>query len=193
MTDQPCDEVATAELVKRALDEDASAWEALIDRFSLRVQKVVRSYGLSVHDAQDAEQAVWSIFAEHLSRVRAPEHIGAWLATTTHNECRRQLRLSRHATPEDPARLDVVNHRSPEALHLAAERDRRVQRAIAGLGEPDRTVASLELYRPRSPAAEIAEFTGLHEREVPGVRRRVRRRLRRLLADEDQKGPRDEP
>ncbi|WP_131099279.1 RNA polymerase sigma factor [Streptomonospora litoralis] len=184
MADQPYGEVSTGELVKRALGDDGAAWEALIDRFAVRVHAVVRSHGLSPHDAQDAEQTVWSNLAEHLSRIRTPESVGPWLATTTQRECGKLRRLARRAPPTDPERLDAADHRSPEAIAMAAERDRLVRRAIASLREPDRTVAVLELEAPRSPAADIAEFAGVEPSAVPAVRRRVRRRLQRLLVEQ---------
>ncbi|MDT0303673.1 sigma-70 family RNA polymerase sigma factor [Streptomonospora sp. DSM 45055] len=184
MADQSYAEVSTGELVKRALCDDDVAWEALVDRFAARVHAVVRSHGLSPHDAQDAEQTVWSNLAEHLSRIRAPESVGPWLATATRRECARLRRLARRSPPSDPERLHAVDHRSPEAAAVAAERDRLVRGAIAALGEPDRTVAVLELHAPRSPAAEVAEFAGLSPADVPAVRRRVRRRLQRALTDQ---------
>ncbi|MFC3999115.1 RNA polymerase sigma factor [Nocardiopsis sediminis] len=187
MGDQPCGETATADLVKRALCRDGRAWDALIGRFSLRVRAVVRSYGLPWHDAEDVEQTVWCVLSDHLPRIRDPEHVGAWLAATTHNECRRQLRLRRRTAPEDPALLDSADHRSPEALHLAAERDRGVRRAIAGLDEPERTLAAIDLYSPRTRVTEVAEFTGLPLAEIPVARRRMRRRLRRILAEDHQR------
>jgi RNA polymerase sigma factor (sigma-70 family) len=182
--DQPCDEAATAELVRRALADDPSAWEALLDRFWPKVRAIVWAYGLSQYDAQDAAQTVWCRLADHLDRVRAPESVGAWLAATTHNECRRQVRLARRTAPRDPALLDGADHRTPESWQLAADTAGRVRRAVALLREPDRTVALLVLNAPRIPTWEVAEFTGLHPSEVPAVRRRVRRRLRRLYNDE---------
>ncbi|WP_046471290.1 RNA polymerase sigma factor [Allosalinactinospora lopnorensis] len=186
MSDQSGSQLPTEELVKRAHANDTAAWELLIDRYSRQVWSVVRSYGLSLHDAQDAEQTVWFNLAENLSRLREPGRVGGWLATAAHYECRKQVRLARRATPTDPCLLDGPGGRDPETLHLNAERDRRVHRAIAELGEPDRTVAALELYAPRSPAADVADFAGLRPHEVAGIRRRVRRRLRRLLIDQYQ-------
>lgn len=186
--DQPDGNVPTGELVKRALEEeDPTAWESLIGRYVRRVRAVVRSYGLSTHDAQDAEQTVWFRLSDHLARIRSPDRIGAWLASTAHDECRRQVRLSRRVTPADPTQLDAVDHHSPETLHLDAEAARRVHGAITQLSEPDRTVAALDLNAPRSPASDVAEFTGLPRREVPTVRRRARRRLRRILTSNDQR------
>lgn len=185
VSDQPCSEVSAGELVKRAAENDRAAWEALIDRYTGRVWSIVRTYGLSEHSAQDAAQTVWLNFADHLSRLRDPEHVGAWLATTARNECLKQMRLSRSATPVDPSRLDSADHATPEELHMAAERSRRLREAIAGLGDPDRAVAELELHEPRTSAEQVAEAAGLHPHEVPAVRRRVRRRLRRLLIDLD--------
>lgn len=184
MSDQSGNQVPTAELVKRAQHNDADAWERLIDRYARLVWSIVRSYGLLPHDAQDAEQTVWFNLAENLQRLRDPARVAGWLATTAHYECRKQLRLARRTAPTDPAFLERPSGGDPESLHINAERARQVRRAIGELGEPDRTVAALELYMPRAPAADVADVTGLSPERVAGVRRRVRRRLRRLLTDE---------
>ncbi|RNL87441.1 RNA polymerase sigma factor [Halostreptopolyspora alba] len=184
MSDQSGSQVPTAELVKRAQRNDTEAWESLIDRYARLVWSVVRSYGLLPHDAQDAEQTVWFNLAENLGRLRDPERVGGWLATTAHYECRKQVRLARRTAPTDPAFLERPGGGDPESLHIDAERARRVRRAIGELSEPDRTVAALELHAPRAPAADVADFAGVPLERVAGVRRRVRRRLRRLLTEE---------
>ncbi len=183
VSDQSEIQIPTSELVKRAQDNDTDAWEHLVDRYARLVWSVVRSYGLLPHDAQDAEQTVWFNLAENLGRLRNPARVGGWLATTAHYECRRQLRLARRTSPTDPALLERPGGDEPESLHLDAERARQVRRAIAALGEPDRTVAALELYAPRAPASHVADFTGIAQEQVAVVRRRVRRQLRRTLAD----------
>ncbi len=182
--------MATGELVKRALD-DAEALEHLIARFARRVRAVVRFYGMSVHDAQDAEQTVWFSFWQPLPLIRTPEHVGAWLAAATHNACRKQLKLARRLTLEDPVQLDTFDapaardQPTPEEHLLATERRRRVYRAITELAEPDRTIAILDMDAPRSSASYVADFTGLPRERIPNARRRARRRLRRLLMDDN--------
>lgn len=194
VADQPYAEVSTSELVALARGDDPAAWEALLDRFGGLVGSIVRGYGLSVHDAQDAEQTVWFNLAQHLSTLHTPERVGAWLATSAHNACRRQHRIARRTAPRDPALLDLADPRSPEAIHLAAERGDMVRQAIAALREPDRTIAYLELEEPRSPARTVAARTGLRPEEVPAARRRVRRRLQRLLGEaNEEKGPQHDP
>ncbi|WP_344102394.1 sigma-70 family RNA polymerase sigma factor [Nocardiopsis rhodophaea] len=189
MSDQPWTEMATGELVKRALD-DAEALEHLIARFARRVRSVVRFYGMSLHDAQDAEQTVWFSFWQHLPLIRTPEHAGAWLAAATHNACRKQLKLTRRLALEDPVQLDMFDtpaardRPTPEEHLLATERRRRVYRAITELAEPDRTIAILDMDAPRASASYVADFTGLPLDRVPSARRRARRRLRRLLIDD---------
>ncbi|MFC7330124.1 RNA polymerase sigma factor [Marinactinospora rubrisoli] len=184
MGDQPDGTTSTADLVRRAVADDGTAWEELLERYSTLVWAVVRSYRLSSHDAQDAAQTVWCALSEQLPRLRHPERVGSWLAATAHNECRRQLRTGRRTEPYAPGTIDLPDHRSPEAVHLAREGVQAVRRALDVVGSPDRLVAELYLDRPELGPEQIAELAGVPRAELPVIRRRAFRRLRRLVLDQ---------
>ncbi|GAA3747970.1 RNA polymerase sigma factor (sigma-70 family) [Spinactinospora alkalitolerans] len=183
MSDQPQDATSIADLVKRAAESDDRAWEELHARYSGRLWVVIRSYRLSFHDCQDVAQTVWCNLSENLTRLRDPARVGAWLAVTAHNECRRQVRLRRRTHPYDPGGLDRPDHRSPEAVHLAAEGAAAVYGALRRLDHPDRLVALLRLEAPELGADEVAELAGVPVGELGRIRRRAFRRLRRLLSE----------
>lgn len=185
LSDQTRDVSSSVDLVGRAAAGEHAAWRALIGRYELMVDAVVRCHGLSGPDAEDARQTVWCRLAEHLDGIRSPERVGSWIARTAHREAALQVRLARRAraleTGAGPRALEPVDHRTPESEYLRAEEDRGVREAIASVGEPERTVLALDLHRPGASAAEVADCTGLPVEEVPTVRRRARRRLFRLL------------
>jgi len=184
VSDQTCNGPSPGELVERARAGDPSAVEALLRRYALMVDAIVRCYRLPHQDAADARQLVWCRLAEHLDRIREPERVGSWIARTAHSACAKQARMAARLAPVDPGTLHAVDHDTPEALVLAAEQGRLVRAAISAMGEPDRTVAALDLHWPRAPAAAVADAARLPLSRVGAVRRRARRRLRRLLADE---------
>lgn len=173
------------ELVRRAAHNDEAAWDALLDRYSGLVWGIARSYLLPFHDAQDITQTVLCNLAEHLTRLRDPERLGAWLATVTHNECRRHLRIRGRDRPFPTEKLDGPDHRTPESISLAAEDVDRVRSAVAQLESPEREVARVDLYRPGLPPREAARLAGVSVEELLRARRRARRRLHRLLGPEE--------
>ncbi|WP_420158341.1 RNA polymerase sigma factor [Nocardiopsis sp. CNT-189] len=184
MSDQTCDGPSPGELVERARAGDPSAVEALLRRYALMVDAIVHCYRLPHQDAADARQLVWCRLAEYLDRIREPERVGSWIARTAHSACAKQARMAARLAPVDPDTLHAVDHETPEAVVLAAERGRLVRAAIAAMDEPDRTVAALDLHWPRAPAAAVAEAARLPPARVEAVRRRARRRLKRLLTED---------
>lgn len=148
------------ELVRRAADNDEAAWNALLDRYSGLVWKITRSYPLLFHDAQDITQTVLCNLAEYLTRLRTPERIGAWLATVTHNECRRHLRIHGKVQIFPAEDLDSPDHRTPESLSLVAEDVARVRSALNQLDSPEREVAHVDVYRPGLPRPRQPDWQG---------------------------------
>src|SRR5690348_12314769 len=57
-------------------------WDALVERYSRLVWSVPRSFHLSHADAADVYQCTWLCLAEHLTRIRKPEHLARWLVRT---------------------------------------------------------------------------------------------------------------
>jgi hypothetical protein len=80
--------------VAAAAGGDEGAWSGLLDHFGGLVWSVIRGYRMSAADAADVSQTTWLRLAEHIHKVREPERIGAWLATTAGRECLRMIRQS---------------------------------------------------------------------------------------------------
>ena len=76
-----------ATVVRAARVGDQAAWNELVDRFGSLVWAVCRSHRLGREEAADVSQIVWMRLLTHLPTLRQPERVGAWLATTTRNEC----------------------------------------------------------------------------------------------------------
>ncbi|MET0910978.1 MAG: sigma-70 family RNA polymerase sigma factor, partial [Ilumatobacteraceae bacterium] len=94
------------ELLTRVIAGDERAWDEVVDRFAGLVWSVARSYRLSSAATDDVVQTVWLRLAEHCGRIRQPERLASWLATTTRNEALRVIRGNNRLTPQ--AQLDEL-------------------------------------------------------------------------------------
>lgn len=95
-----------ARLVKAAADGDAGAWGQLVDRFGSLLWSVCRKYRLTEEDAADVVQLTWLRLLEHLDRIRDPQRLAGWLATTCRHECQALLRKSRSSRSVEPEQMD---------------------------------------------------------------------------------------
>lgn len=96
-------------LVHAAARGDARAWGQLVDRFDGLLWSICRGYRLADEDAADAVQLTWLRLLEHLSRIRDPERLAGWLATTCRRECQALLRKSRFSVSAEPEQLDRLS------------------------------------------------------------------------------------
>lgn len=132
------------ELIRAAAHGDEGAWSTIVDRFQGIVWSTARAYRLRPADAADVAQTVWLRLVENLDRIREPERLGAWLATTTRHECLRYLRLHERELPSDDTDVfEAPGDDAPELTLLTGERDTALWRAFSQLG--DRCQALLRL------------------------------------------------
>jgi len=155
----------TAELVWAAAGGDDAAWRALVDRFTGLVWSVIQGYRLGAADAADVSQTTWLRLAENIDRIREPERVGSWLATTAGRECLRLLRQNQRQVPTDDMYLvdipDSTVDLQPEAAALTQERDEVLWAAFFDM--PEKAQALLGLLFADSPASyeEISTAIGM--------------------------------
>lgn len=176
---------SVAELVRGAQQGESGAYDELIGRYDHYVWAVVRSFRLGNADAHDAVQITWLRLVENLDRLRDPERVGSWLATTASREC---LRIKRRAGRE----VDDVEQleQRPDQRFPAPEQHAVEDLMATVLWEQ---VASLPargqmllwaLTRHDAPAyAELARQTGMPIGSIGPTRGRYLRRLRQLMED----------
>ena len=92
-----------AELVHAAGEGDQAAWNSIVERFGGLVWATVRAHRLNAVNGAEVVQTTWLRLVEHLDRIRDPERLGGWLATTARNECLRQIRHSAREVPSELA------------------------------------------------------------------------------------------
>lgn len=141
---------STADLLAAALRGEQRAWDRLVQRYGRLVWAVARGYDVSSADASDLSQTVWLRLLENLDRIKDPERLGSWLATTTRREAIRLLRrrgrevLDEHQEdesdqgrdgPEESAVIADEYAQMRAALGRLPERCRRLLRVIAASDE----------------------------------------------------------
>ncbi|MBT2227484.1 RNA polymerase sigma factor [Nonomuraea sp. NEAU-A123] len=182
----------TAALVRAAADGDAGAWKELYQRHSGLVWAVARAYLVNGSDAQDVCQTTWFRLAEHLTRLRDPDKVGAWLASTARHEALRVIRASGRATPvSDMGLLGMdIDERSPEHLILEAEeaiadaeRALVMWGAFEELSDRCRRLLRLLIASPRPTYQEIASGLGIAVGSIGPIRARCLQRLRTLVSE----------
>jgi RNA polymerase sigma factor (sigma-70 family) len=174
-----------AALVARCRSGDPQAWNLLVERFSRYVYAIsVQGFRLSLNDAEDVFQDVFTKVFEQLPRLRNDDAFRPWLAQLTRRTCIDRLRGNRQE-----ASLDEID--SAEVDELVAQLDRAlaVREALATLPEAcqdilDRFFARDESYRTISEALGLPAGT---------IASRISRCLGRLNLAMEDSGPQARP
>jgi RNA polymerase sigma factor (sigma-70 family) len=171
------------ELVPAAARGDQAAWNELVERFQGLVWATARAHRLSRTDAADVAQTVWLRLVENLDRVREPEHLGGWLATTARRESLRFLKLNGRELPTDEERdFDVaVDDDPPELALLTGERDAAIWRAFARLGERCQALLRMLVAENEPSYEEIGAALDMPIGAIGPTRMRCLEKLRLLI------------
>lgn len=171
-----------AGLVAAAAAGDETAWSRLVEHFAGLVWSVIRGYRISTADSADVSQTTWMRLAEHIHKVREPERIGAWLATTAGRECLRMIRQNQRAVPSDDVFLTEVPDADPAVAPdhrvLALERDGELWEAFSELPAKAQVLLRLLFADPPPSYEEISAATGMPIGSIGPTRGRYLAQLR---------------
>jgi RNA polymerase sigma factor (sigma-70 family) len=171
---------APEDLLEAASRGDQDAWNAIVDRFSGLVWATARAHRLSQADAADVAQTTWLRLVEHLDRIRDPDRLGGWLATTARNESLRVIRRGGREQPSDEA--DLFETPSEEELDrglLAGERNAALRRAFAALSERCKELLRLLAADTEPSYDEVSAALGMPIGTIGPMRQRCLDKLRR--------------
>ena len=150
-------------VLEAAANGDRQAWNALVAQYNGLVWSVARAHRLGDADAADVVQTTWLRLVEQLDRIRNPEGVGAWLATTARRECLRVLRVGQRQV-------------------LTDERDATLWQAFAQLGERCRTLLRVLTADPPPSYDEVGAALDMPIGSIGPTRARCLEQLRRKLA-----------
>ncbi|WP_157246291.1 RNA polymerase sigma factor [Nonomuraea typhae] len=169
---------ATADVLAAAAGGDRPAWDVLVARFTPRMWSVVRTCGLDESDAADAVQGAWLRLLENLHRIKNPDGLGAWLATTARREALHILRKEPVPLPPPP-----MEEHDPAAAVLEADDHRLLWQAIATLHEPCRTLLTLSAHQVGN--RQLAVHLGVPLGSIGPSKIRCLSKLRTLISPEE--------
>lgn len=169
------------DLLRRVIEGDQRAWDELVGRFGGLVWSIARGYRLGAL-TDDVVQTVWLRLAEYADRIREPDRLAAWLATTTRNEALRVLKKQSRdlAVGDLPERTDLSVSGLDE---LVTDSDTLVHvlQAFRKLPEKDQELLRLLCAVPVLDYATIADMLGRSIGSIGPSRDRSLKKLRKLL------------
>ena len=176
-------EPVVTDLVTRARNGDAQAWDALVERYAPLVWSICRRHRLDDADAKDVGQIVWLHLVDQLDRIRDPAALPGWLATVTRRECLRVLGAARSPLAAghvlDAETFPDAQTRTAEEELLVAERHAALRQAFGDLPPRGRRLILLLIENPPVPYAEISARLGMPVGSIGPNRGRCLDKLRR--------------
>jgi RNA polymerase sigma factor (sigma-70 family) len=168
------------DLISAANGGDEAAWGAIVDRFARLVWATARAHRLSPADAADVAQTTWLRLVENLDRIKDPERLGAWLATTARRECLRQIRLhGRELVIGEDSVFEAPSDDRAEQRLITRERNTALRKAFTRITERCQALLRL-LASPDSPSyEEIAAALDMPIGAIGPTRARCLDQLRR--------------
>jgi RNA polymerase sigma-70 factor (ECF subfamily) len=141
--------VDDAELLRRAADGDAAAFEGVVSRHEARLFRFARALTRDATAAEDALQEAFLAAWRGAAGFRGGPSAAPWLLTIVRHQVHRQHRR-RAGQPSAFASLEELGEQAgwgaaddPEAVAITRERRERVQVALDALGDEEREVLVL--------------------------------------------------
>jgi RNA polymerase sigma factor (sigma-70 family) len=175
------DDPVVIDLVTRARNGEAQAWDALVERYAPLIWCVCRRHRLGDADAEDVGQSVWVQVLGQLDKIRDPAALPGWLVTTTRREC---LRVLGAAGPISTVQmLDVENMPDEQAEAaeqelLMAERHAALREAFSHLPPHCQRLMTMLMADPPASYAEISARLGIPVGSIGPKRGRCLDKLR---------------
>jgi RNA polymerase sigma factor (sigma-70 family) len=182
----PATTVDLPRLVTAAGSGDATAWDALVERFTDLLWSVARAHRLSHADAADVVQSTWLRLVENLDRIEDPERLPGWLATTARRECLQALRRAGRERPVAPEEsfATLEDAAAPvDAALLESERDAELWRVFDGLPDRCRRLLRVLGASPAPAYVDVAAALDMPVGSIGPTRARCLARLRTLSGE----------
>lgn len=190
-TQQSTYDPTTTALVARCLAGDASAWEALVQRFVGLVHSVPVRHGLSPMEVDDVGQEVFLALARHLDRIENPEALPAWLLITARRLCwravqkrRQESNLAADGSPDAEERIRDSALQMPgmETLLAGWQRQEALEKSLGRLDAKCRDLLwMLFLDRQEPSYEEICAQLSMPIGSIGPTRTRCLGKLRSIL------------
>jgi RNA polymerase sigma-70 factor, ECF subfamily len=168
-----------AELVRRTVEGQLSAFEELVNRYREVVVRVAARI-VGSFDAEDVSQDAFLRAFHRLEHFRGDAPFRSWLLRITHNAALDHL-ARRRAEPVDPEAIDATEasgSRPPADRLEVRERIERLERKLHGLPPPHRAVLVLR----DAEGLSYEEIAAITETPLGSVKGRLHRARREFIA-----------
>jgi RNA polymerase sigma-70 factor (ECF subfamily) len=180
-----------AELVRRALARDDTAFRIIMERHNRRLYRIARGILRNDTEAEDVVQEAYVSAFTHLDGFRGDSSLATWLSRITMNEALGRLRRERLAVDLDTFEAQrteaqiiqfpqTVTSDDPERTMAQREILQLVERATDNLPEIFRIVFITRVIEGMS-VEETADLLGLQPKTVKTRLHRARRLVREQL------------
>jgi RNA polymerase sigma-70 factor, ECF subfamily len=180
-------------LLQRVRDLDPDAWDRVVELFGPVVLRWCRQSGLSLHDAADVVQEVWTAVLPGMARFRRDrpgDSFRGWLWTITRNAIRDHFHDC-DPPPKGGSTWQRVLEQFPDKPPDSGQSDPTDRQLltsrlleIAKAEFEDRTWRAFwRTTVDKLPAADVAAELGMTKKAVRQAKYRVARRLRQLKAE----------
>jgi len=164
-----------AELVAGLIEGDRTAWEQVVRDYGGLLAAIARAQGLKPAEVAEVTQTTWLRLVERVQTLRAPEALGAWVATTARREASHLRQLGeRHTLVDDEERFEAARPADPpiDTPLLGSERDAAVRRAVGALSGPCQELLGLLMADPPPSYAAVSAKLGMPIGSIGPVRGR---------------------
>lgn len=170
-----------ADLVAQARAGEREAWDELVARFEGLITAIARSFRLHADDAADVTQTTWLRLFESIDRVREPERLAGWIATTARRECLRVLRRAGRERPTDQLDRpdDTPAFATPGQELMAAQERDTLRAAVRALSARHRRLMAALMTSPRPSYDQVANAIDMPVGSIGPTRMRAIDQLRR--------------
>lgn len=180
-----------ADLVRRAIARDGSAFRTIMERYNRRLYRIARSILRNDAEAEDAVQDTYINAFTHLESFRGDSSLATWLSRIAINEAIGRLRRQRPSVTldtVDPTRTEAQIIRFPQMTATSdpeqsmAQREilQLVERATDNLPEEFRTVFITRVIEGMN-VEETADLLGIKPETVKTRLHRARKLVREQL------------
>jgi RNA polymerase sigma-70 factor (ECF subfamily) len=170
-------------LVERFRNGDRTAFARLVKRYHAPLYNAAFRVLGNAEDAADTTQVVFLRVAEKVDEYDPQHKFFSWVYRIALNESLNLKRRNGREEPQDEdAEIADDGNSDPEWQASAAQRSRRIQKALMSMTLEDRTVLTLRHFSDCS-YREMSFILGLEEKTVKSRLFEARQRLSVLLDD----------
>ncbi len=171
------------DLVERARQGSAAAFEALVQRHDRRMLALASRLTGRLEDAQEVAQESFSRLYRNLNRFRSDDEVGPWLRMVTVNLCRDLARRKTRSpiVVNEELVLRAAVESNPECAASDREREGILRNALQSLTDRERTALVLRELEGLN-TLEVAEIMGVAAATVRVQIMQARLKLRKVLA-----------